>query len=74
MAEEALVLNRFRLGVQIGNGAFGQVFVAYDTQKQDREVAIKLEKTNSKHPQLRFEMQSSQLTALSHPGSARGAG
>ena len=45
MAEEALVLNRFRLGVQIGNGAFGQVFVAYDTQKQDREVAIKLEKT-----------------------------
>lgn len=57
MAEEkeALVLNRFRLGAPIGNGAFGQVFVAYDTQKQDREVAIKLEKTASKHPQLRFE-------------------
>ena len=56
MAEEkeALVLNRFRLGAPIGNGAFGQVFVAYDTQKQDREVAIKLEKTATKHPQLRF--------------------
>lgn len=56
MAEDVpLVLNRFRLGAPIGNGAFGQVFVAYDTHKQDREVAIKLEKSSSKHPQLRFE-------------------
>ena len=56
MAEDVpLVLNRFRLGAPIGNGAFGQVFVAYDTHKQDREVAIKLEKSSCKHPQLRFE-------------------
>lgn len=58
MAEESplvLVLDRFRLGAPIGNGAFGQVFTAYDTHKGDREVAIKLEKSSSKHPQLHFE-------------------
>ena len=32
--EEPLVLNRFKLGAPIGNGAFGQVFVAYDTKKR----------------------------------------
>jgi casein kinase 1 len=52
---EPLVLNRFSLGVPIGNGAFGQVFVGYDTKKRNREVAIKLEKSSCKHPQLRFE-------------------
>lgn len=50
-----LLLNRFRLGEPIGNGAFGQVFVGYDTSKDNREVAIKLEKIAAKHPQLRFE-------------------
>lgn len=50
-----VILDRFTLGAPIGNGAFGQVFVAYDNQKQRREVAVKLEKSNCKHPQLRFE-------------------
>lgn len=52
---EALVLDRFTLGKPIGNGAFGQVFVGYDTKKGNREVAIKLEKSSCRHPQLRFE-------------------
>lgn len=58
MAEESksvLVLDRFKLGPPIGNGAFGQVFVGYDTTNENREVAIKLEKVAAKHPQLRFE-------------------
>jgi serine/threonine protein kinase len=50
-----LLLNRFTLGSSIGNGAFGQVFSGYDTQKSNREVAIKLEKVTAKYPQLRFE-------------------
>jgi casein kinase 1 len=50
-----VILGRFRLGAPIGNGAFGQVFVGYDVQKEDREVAIKLENVLAKHPQLRFE-------------------
>jgi casein kinase 1 len=50
-----VILDRFTLGAPIGNGAFGQVFVAYDNQKQRRVVAVKLEKSNCKHPQLRFE-------------------
>lgn len=58
MAEDSptpLLLDRFTLGAPIGNGAFGQVFVALDTKKNNREVAIKLEKITCKHPQLRFE-------------------
>ena len=50
-----LVMNRFTLGAPIGNGAFGQVFVGYDTHKENREVAVKLEKSDCKYPQLRFE-------------------
>lgn len=52
---EPLVLDRYKLGAPIGNGAFGQVFVGYDVKKGNREVAIKLEKSTARHPQLRFE-------------------
>jgi serine/threonine protein kinase len=58
MEEESkapFILNRFTLGTPIGNGAFGQVFAGYDTAKDNREVAVKLENVTAKHPQLRFE-------------------
>jgi len=54
-AKAPFILNRFTLGAPLGNGAFGQVFVATDSLKDNREVAVKLEKSNCKHPQLRFE-------------------
>jgi len=39
----------FKLGVQIGSGSFGEV---YRARRSDKEVAVKLERTNGRRPHL----------------------
>lgn len=48
---ESFILNAKR---KLGSGAFGVVYLGYNT-KLNREVAIKLESTKSRHPQLFYE-------------------
>lgn len=46
--------NKYRLIKKIGSGSFGEIFLAYHTEKCE-EVAIKVEKTDTKFPQLEIE-------------------
>ncbi|XP_042406199.1 casein kinase I-like isoform X1 [Zingiber officinale] len=46
--------NKFRIGRKIGSGAFGEIYLGTNTQTNE-EVAIKLENTKTKHPQLLYE-------------------
>ena len=39
---------------QLGSGAFGEIYLGHDIEL-NKEVAIKLEPTHSKHPQLLYE-------------------
>lgn len=45
---------KYKLGKKLGEGAFGQVFVAKDNSTGD-EVAVKVEDNRTKHPQLLHE-------------------
>lgn len=45
---------RFEFGTKIGSGSFGSVYYGLDTTN-DREVAIKVEASNAKSPQLEYE-------------------
>ena len=50
-----LIINKtFKLTRKLGSGAFGEIFHAINL-KTNEEVAIKLENTNTKHPQLFYE-------------------
>eukprot|EP00252_Welwitschia_mirabilis_P023604 TRINITY_DN671_c0_g2_i1.p1 TRINITY_DN671_c0_g2~~TRINITY_DN671_c0_g2_i1.p1 ORF type:complete len:533 (+),score=107.95 TRINITY_DN671_c0_g2_i1:496-2094(+) len=51
---EARVGNRFRLGRKIGSGSFGEIYLGTNIVTKE-EVAIKIEKVNTKHPQLVYE-------------------
>lgn len=51
---EIIVGNQFRVKKRIGCGSFGEIFLGEDT-KTDEEVAIKLEPTKSRTPQLYYE-------------------
>ena len=48
---ELRVGKKFRVGRKIGAGSFGEIYLGTNTTNND-EVAIKLESTKSKHPQL----------------------
>ena len=48
------VAERFQLGAKLGSGSFGDIYKGTDIQHNE-EVAIKLEKINSRHPQLIYE-------------------
>jgi len=62
LAQEENVINemdiritgRYRLGRKIGGGSFGDIYLATDIHTGD-EVAVKLEHTKTKHPQLHVE-------------------
>lgn len=49
-----LIDGRWRLGHRLGAGAFGEVHAATDLETGE-QVAVKLEKLSSKHPQLGYE-------------------
>ena len=51
---ELKINKTFKLTRKIGNGAFGEIFHGINL-KTNEEVAIKLEHTNTKHPQLFYE-------------------
>ncbi|KAI8992104.1 casein kinase I delta isoform [Mycotypha africana] len=44
----------YRLGAKIGSGSFGEIHLGIE-EASGEEVAIKLEKTTAKHPQLEYE-------------------
>ena len=46
--------NRWKLNKKIGSGAFGEIYLATDVGT-NQEVAVKLEKSMTKHPQLLYE-------------------
>ena len=48
------VAERYQIGKKLGSGSFGDIYCATDIQ-YNAEVAIKLEKINSRHPQLIYE-------------------
>ena len=48
------VAERFKVGKKLGSGSFGEIFQGTDVASR-KEVAIKLEKINSRHPQLIYE-------------------
>lgn len=45
------IAGKYRVGSKIGNGSFGDIFIGVNSQTNE-EVAIKLEKVRSNHPQL----------------------
>lgn len=45
---------KYKMGKKLGEGAFGQVFVAKDNTTGE-EVAVKVEDNRTKHPQLLHE-------------------
>lgn len=48
------IAQKFKLGRKLGSGSFGEVFHGVDVETGE-EVAIKLEKCRTKHPQLLYE-------------------
>lgn len=55
---------KYVIGKRIGNGAFGEIFLATNIQTGEK-VAVKLEPKKSKHPQLQFEARLMKLLSLS---------
>lgn len=53
---------RFTVGKKLGAGSFGEIFVAHDRETK-RDVAIKVESTSSRHPQILFEAKIYKLLA-----------
>lgn len=51
---ELRVGSKYRLGRKIGSGSFGDIYIGTDITNGE-EVAIKLESTGTKHPQLQYE-------------------
>ena len=51
---ELRVFGKYRLGRKIGNGSFGDIYLG-TTIKTGEEVALKLEPSRTKHPQLLYE-------------------
>jgi serine/threonine protein kinase len=59
---------RFRLGIKIGSGSFGDIYAGTNADSRE-EVAIKLEFEEAKHPQL--ENESNAYRALEGGGQLR---
>ncbi|CAG8453894.1 150_t:CDS:2 [Racocetra fulgida] len=54
MAMDLRVGNKYRIGRKIGSGSFGDIYLGTNIINNE-EVAIKLESTKAKHPQLEYE-------------------
>ncbi|CAG9321598.1 unnamed protein product [Blepharisma stoltei] len=48
------IAGKYRLGGKIGSGSFGEIYLGTNVQTNE-EVAIKLERADSRHPQLLYE-------------------
>ncbi|EDW64252.1 casein kinase I [Drosophila virilis] len=53
-SEDVVYIRQYRIINKIGNGTFGDIFMAED-ETDGRRVALKLEHTGANHPQLLFE-------------------
>lgn len=53
-APDLRIGEKYQLGRKIGNGSFGEIYLGVNTQTNE-EVAIKLERSISRHPQLLYE-------------------
>jgi serine/threonine protein kinase len=51
---EVIIAQKYKLGKKLGSGSFGEIFLASEISTND-ELAVKLEKANSRHPQLAHE-------------------
>ena len=51
---QLMIDNRYRLLSKIGGGSFGEIFKGFDITT-GKEIAIKLEKSTSSHPMLKYE-------------------
>ena len=52
--QDLRIAGRYQLGRKLGSGSFGEIFLGTDVQTNE-ELAIKLEKINTHHPQLIYE-------------------
>ena len=55
MSTRWCIHNRFVIGEKIGHGSFGDIYRGIDLAKENEEVAIKLENSKTRHPQLQYE-------------------
>ncbi len=70
----AIVGVRYRLDRKLGEGGFGTVWLARQTEPIDRNVAVKILKpglTSSRQIAARFEAERQTLARMDHPGIAR---
>ena len=51
---EDTIVDNYRLGKKIGSGAFGEIYLAKHIITNEK-FAAKIEPTNTKHPQLKYE-------------------
>ncbi|XP_029654342.1 casein kinase I-like [Octopus sinensis] len=54
LKSDYVVANRYRLIKKIGSGSFGKIYSAHDSMT-GHQVAVKVESSQSRHPQLHFE-------------------
>lgn len=66
---DLVIGGKFKLGRKIGSGSFGELYLGINVQNGE-EVAVKLESTKTKHPQLHYESKLYMLlqggTGISH--------
>ncbi len=70
---EPCLMGKYQLGAKLGEGGFGFVFEATQTQPMRREVAVKVLKAGMNASQViaRFEMERQALAMMNHPGIAQ---
>ena len=49
------IASRYKLVKKLGSGSFGDIYMGVNTFNEDEEVAIKMESTKARCPQLRYE-------------------
>ncbi|CAJ0929827.1 unnamed protein product, partial [Mesorhabditis belari] len=52
--QDRLIAGKYKLIKKVGSGSFGDIFISINTESSE-EVAIKVEKTSTSHPQLHYE-------------------